>query len=82
MSSTGSRTLVSAEGSEEDEAPRPECPVCEKDNEMVRMMRKAQIDTAGRHEMFLDAMSRSKDGLATVSEFFGRGVMGTTGGNA
>ena len=47
---------------------------------MVRIMRRAQIDTAGRHEMFLDAMSRSKDGLATVSEFFGRGVMG--GGNS
>ena len=52
-----------------------QCPICEKDNETLRAIRKGQAERAGRHELFLDALSRSRDGMATVSEFFGSGVM-------
>ena len=42
-------------------------------------MRKVQEESAERHDMFQDALSRSRDKFGTVSEFFGRGVMGVTG---
>ena len=54
----------------------PQCPVCEKDNETLKAIRRVQVETAEKHELFLDALSRSRDRLGTVSEFFGRGVMG------
>jgi vacuolar protein sorting-associated protein 11 len=52
-----------------------ECPVCAPQNATVRAIRKAQIESAGMHELFLDALGRSKDRFGTVSEWFGRGVM-------
>lgn len=35
----------------------------------------AQDESAERHDMFRDALQRSKDKFGTISEFFGRGVM-------
>jgi hypothetical protein len=52
-----------------------ECPLCAGKNAMVRTVRKAQEESAGRHDMFLDALGRSRDKFGTVSEWFGRGVM-------
>ncbi|KAF1956315.1 vacuolar protein sorting-associated protein 11 [Byssothecium circinans] len=59
---------------EEDES--VECPVCSSANQTVRAIRKAQIESAERHDLFLDALKRGRDGFAVVSEWFGRGVMG------
>ena len=53
-----------------------ECPVCARSNAAIRAIRNAQDESADRHDMFLDAVQRSSDGLGTISEFFGRGVMG------
>jgi len=63
---------------EDDGEVRPECPVCQRENETIRAIRRAQEENAGRHELFLDALGRSRDKLATVSEFFGRGVLGSS----
>ena len=63
------------EGGIASEPAEPQCPVCEKDNETLRAIRRAQKDAAGRHDLFRDELARSRDGLRTVSEFFGRGVM-------
>ncbi|KIN01275.1 hypothetical protein OIDMADRAFT_41873 [Oidiodendron maius Zn] len=52
-----------------------DCPMCRKDNDTIRAIRRAQDETADRHDMFLDALERSDDKFGTVSEFFGRGVM-------
>ena len=52
-----------------------ECPVCAPQNATVRAIRRAQAESAHRHDMFLDVLGRSKDGFGTVSEWFGRGVM-------
>ena len=52
-----------------------DCPKCKKDNDTIRAIRKAQDESADRHDMFLDALVRSGDKLGTISEFFGRGVM-------
>jgi hypothetical protein len=51
------------------------CPKCKKDNDTIKAIRKAQDESADRHDMFLDALSRSGDKFGTISEFFGRGVM-------
>ena len=52
-----------------------ECPKCSAANNNIRAFRKAQEDSAERHDMFQDALSRSSDKFGTISEFFGRGVM-------
>lgn len=52
-----------------------ECPQCAGTNNNIRAFRKAQIDSSDRHEMFQDALQRSRDRFGTISEFFGRGVM-------
>jgi hypothetical protein len=52
-----------------------DCPKCKKDNDTIRAIRKAQDESADRHDMFLDALARSGDKFGTISEFFGRGVM-------
>lgn len=51
------------------------CPTCRKDNDTIRAIRKAQDESADRHDMFMDALARSDDKFGTISEFFGRGVM-------
>ena len=53
-----------------------ECPVCAPQNATVKAIRRAQDESAERHELFLDALKRSKDGFGTISEWFGRGVIG------
>jgi hypothetical protein len=52
-----------------------DCPNCRKDNDTIRAIRRAQDESADRHDMFLDALARSGDKFGTISEFFGRGVM-------
>ncbi|KAL8930997.1 MAG: hypothetical protein Q9208_000098 [Pyrenodesmia sp. 3 TL-2023] len=52
-----------------------ECPKCAPTNSNIRAFRKAQEESADRHEMFQDALQRSRDKFGTISEFFGRGVM-------
>jgi hypothetical protein len=52
-----------------------ECPICAPGNATVKAIRKAQEESAGRHELFLDALDRTGDKFGTVSEWFGRGVM-------
>jgi hypothetical protein len=52
-----------------------DCPTCRKDNDTIRAIRRAQDESADRHDMFLDALERSGDKFGTISEFFGRGVM-------
>ena len=52
-----------------------ECPVCQKSNETIKAIRKAQDETAERHDMFTAALNGSGDRFGTISEFFGRGVM-------
>jgi Zn finger protein HypA/HybF involved in hydrogenase expression len=56
-----------------------ECPICSPQNQTVRAIRQAQLESAERHDMFMDALKRAKDGFAVVSEWFGRGVMGAHG---
>jgi hypothetical protein len=53
-----------------------ECPICAPGNATIKAIRKAQEESAGRHELFQDALGRAGDKFGTVSEWFGRGVMG------
>lgn len=54
-----------------------ECPKCAQSNATIRAIRKAQDESADRHDMFQDALQRSHDRFGTISEFFGRGVLGS-----
>lgn len=67
-----SRCLSTEEDVEDEDV---ECPICTQQNQTVRAIRRAQVESAERHDMFLDAMKRARDGFAVVSEWFGRGVM-------
>ncbi|KAF2767555.1 vacuolar protein sorting-associated protein 11 [Teratosphaeria nubilosa] len=71
------RCLNIADGSELAEI---ECPICAPQHAMVREVRRAQEESAGRHELFRDALGRSGERFGTVAEWFGRGVMGVNGG--
>jgi len=62
-----------------DEESDVECPKCASDNATVKAIRRAQEESADRHDMFVDALGRSRDKFGTVSEWFGRGVMGKGG---
>lgn len=55
-----------------------ECPICSPQNQTVRAIRRAQVESAERHDMFTEALKRGRDGFAVISEWFGRGVMGVT----
>jgi len=52
-----------------------ECPLCAPQNSTIRAIKKAQDESKDRHELFKDALSHSRDGFATITEWFGRGVM-------
>ncbi|KAI9809940.1 MAG: hypothetical protein M1825_000373 [Sarcosagium campestre] len=52
-----------------------ECPLCAGQNATIKAIRRAQDESADRHDMFKDALQRSDDKFGTISEFFGRGVM-------
>ncbi|KAI9774325.1 MAG: hypothetical protein M1840_004219 [Geoglossum simile] len=54
-----------------------ECPKCATQNATIRAIKRAQDESADRHDMFLDALQRSNDKFGTISEFYGRGVMST-----
>ena len=56
-----------------------ECPVCSSQNATVKAIRRAQVESADRHDLFQDALKRSRDGFAVISQWFGRGVMGVEG---
>ena len=59
----------------EAEGQEAECPKCAPMNNNIRAFRKAQEDSADRHDMFQNALANSRDKFGTISEFFGRGVM-------
>lgn len=59
----------------ESEGRDAECPKCAPTNNNIRAFRKAQEDSADRHDMFQNALANSRDKFGTISEFFGRGVM-------
>ncbi|OBT91139.1 hypothetical protein VE02_00048 [Pseudogymnoascus sp. 03VT05] len=63
----------------EEEGEKWECPTCRPGNETIRAIVRAQGEMAGKHEVFRDALERSGDRFGTVSEFFGRGVLGVPG---
>jgi tetratricopeptide (TPR) repeat protein len=56
-----------------------ECPICSANNATIKAIRRAQVESADRHDLFQDALKRGKDGFAVISEWFGRGVMGVGG---
>jgi len=67
------RCLNVAPGMEEEED--VECPICASQNATVKAIKRAQDESADRHDLFLDALGRSSDKFGTISEWFGRGVM-------
>jgi hypothetical protein len=58
------------------EEEQTECPKCAQSNATIRRFRKAQDETADRHDMFQDALQRSHNRFGTIAEFFGRGAIG------
>ena len=55
---------------------KAECPLCKPQNDTIRAIRRAQVESTEGHELFRAALQRSSERFATVAEFFGRGVMG------
>ena len=74
------RCLNVAPGVDEDDEDGVECPICANGNATVKAIKRAQDESAERHDLFLDALGRSSDKFGTVSEWFGRGVMRAGGG--
>ncbi|GAM34781.1 vacuolar membrane protein [Talaromyces pinophilus] len=56
-----------------------ECPICAPQNATIKAIRRRQLESADQHGLFTEELKRSKDRFGTVSEFFGRGVMGSHG---
>ena len=56
---------------------KADCPVCKPQNDMIKAIRRAEVESTEQHDLFKSALERSADRFATVSEFFGRGVMNT-----
>lgn len=52
-----------------------DCPKCAQQNETIRQIRQAQIESAGRHEVFMQDLNQSSDKFSAISNWFGRGVM-------
>ncbi|RPB23097.1 hypothetical protein L211DRAFT_857828 [Terfezia boudieri ATCC MYA-4762] len=52
-----------------------ECPNCQANTETIRAIWRTQDEQADRHDLFKAALADSKDKFATISEWFGRGVM-------
>lgn len=57
------------------EEDKTECPKCAQSNSTIKAIRRAQEESADRHDMFQDALQRSHDRFGTIAEFFGRGVL-------
>ncbi|EKG19387.1 Zinc finger RING-type protein [Macrophomina phaseolina MS6] len=66
---------VDSERDIEDPMSGVECPICAPQNATIKAIKKAQEESAERHDIFLDALGKSRDKFGTVSEWFGRGVM-------
>ncbi|EXJ94412.1 hypothetical protein A1O1_02806 [Capronia coronata CBS 617.96] len=60
-----------------DEDDNVECPLCKPGNDTIRAIRRQQLESTEQHDLFKAALARSQHRFGTVSEFFGRGVMGT-----
>ncbi|KAJ5894757.1 hypothetical protein N7495_006448 [Penicillium taxi] len=54
-----------------------QCPVCAPTNATLRAIRQRQVDSADQHDLFKSELERSRDRFGVVSDFFGRGVMGS-----
>ena len=52
-----------------------ECPLCARDNATIRAIRKGQVESSERHDVFRHDLERSEDRFKTVAEWFGRGVL-------
>jgi len=63
--------LAPAEEDEED----IECPLCAQENATIKAIKRAQDESADRHDLFKDALDRSRDKFGTITEWYGRGVM-------
>ncbi|KIX00050.1 uncharacterized protein Z518_10977 [Rhinocladiella mackenziei CBS 650.93] len=55
-----------------------ECPICKPGNDTIKAIRRQQVESTDQHDLFKAALARSNHRFGTVSEFFGRGVMGST----
>jgi len=64
-----------AQTTSEADAGELECPVCKPQNDTIKAIRRAQVESTEQHELFQAALERSTERFGTVSEFFGRGVM-------
>lgn len=56
-----------------------DCPNCAAQNSTVRAIKQAQDENKEKHEVFKEALGRSRDGFGTVADWFGRGVMDVGG---
>ena len=56
---------------------KAECPICKPGNDMIKSIRRQQVESTEQHDLFKAALGRSSKRFSTVSEFFGRGVMTT-----
>ncbi|KIW12066.1 hypothetical protein PV08_09340 [Exophiala spinifera] len=64
-------------GMDDDDDDQIECPICKPGNDTIRAIRRQQVESTEQHDLFKAALARSNSRFMTVSEFFGRGVMGT-----
>jgi tetratricopeptide (TPR) repeat protein len=70
------RCLNIPEGWDVSNAPEVECPLCAPQNRIVRQTYEAQVESADRHELFLESLKQSeRDRFGVLGEWFGRGVM-------
>lgn len=61
-----------------DDGLETECPACAPSNMAVRAMKRSQEERADRHDLFKEALEKSKPGderFKTVTQWFGQGVM-------
>ncbi|KAK4494695.1 hypothetical protein PRZ48_014051 [Zasmidium cellare] len=53
-----------------------ECPICAQQNRLVRQMREAQVEFAGKHGVFQESLKGAgRERFGVLGEWFGRGVM-------
>lgn len=69
------RCVVSLSENGDDAQVEEECPKCAPQNDVTRAIKRAQDESASKHDLFLDALGKSGDKFGTISEWFGRGVM-------
>jgi len=62
-------------GMEIDEDEEIQCPICGPQNATLKTIKQAQMDSSTRHDLFNDALTKSKNKFGTIAEWFGRGVM-------